>query len=110
MSNAFEYGGALLPQETDPDTGERIPAQIDNNQPYLNLATYVFCMCPPNDPLMTTGRFRMVVLADDILESFFETDLAASFRLETVPELEVPTHNSGFLGDLWSNIATADST
>lgn len=51
----------------------------------------------------------MVVLADEILESFFETDLVASFRLETVPDLELPTHNSGFLGDLWSNIATADN-
>jgi len=54
MSNAFEYGDALLPQETDPDTGESlIPAQIGSNQPYLNLATYVFCMCPLNDHLMT---------------------------------------------------------
>jgi len=92
MSNAFEYGDALLPQETDPDTSESlVPAQIGSNQLYLYMTTYVFCMCPPNDPLMTLGRFRMVVLADDILESFFETDLAASLRLETVPELELPT-------------------
>ena len=42
MSNAFEYGDALLPQETDPDTGESVPVQISNNQPYMNLATYVF--------------------------------------------------------------------
>lgn len=68
-------------------------AEIGNNQPYLNLAT-----------------FRMVVLADEILESFFETDLAASFRLEPVIDLELPTHASGgLLGDLWSNIATSDN-
>jgi len=48
----------------------------------------------------------MVVLAEEVLESFFEVDLSASFRLDPVPELDLPTSNSGFLGDLWSNIAT----
>lgn len=51
----------------------------------------------------------MVVLADEVLESFFETDLSASFRLEPVPDLELPPASSGFLGDLWSNIATQDN-
>ena len=36
MTNAFEYGDALLPRD---DNGE-VP-EIGNNQPYLNLATYV---------------------------------------------------------------------
>jgi hypothetical protein len=48
----------------------------------------------------------MVVLADEILEAFFETDLSASFRLEHVPEMELPVSNSGLLGDIWSTIAT----
>lgn len=48
----------------------------------------------------------MVVLADEILESFFETDLSASFRLDPVPELELPPSNTGLLGDIWSQIAT----
>lgn len=51
----------------------------------------------------------MVVLADEVLESFFETDLSASFRLDPVPDLELPPASSGFLGDLWSNIATQDN-
>lgn len=51
----------------------------------------------------------MVVLADEVLESFFETDLSGSFRLEPVPEMELPTSNSGLLGDIWSNIATTDN-
>jgi len=39
MSNAFEYGDALLPPtETSDDDG---PLSIESNQPYLNLATYV---------------------------------------------------------------------
>ncbi|KAH9175935.1 TBC-domain-containing protein [Lactarius sanguifluus] len=72
MSNAFEYGDALLPRPEGAEEDAPAP-QIETNQPYLSLAT-----------------FRMVVLADEVLESFFETDLSAS----------------GFLGGLWSNIAT----
>jgi hypothetical protein len=48
----------------------------------------------------------MVLLADEVLESFFETDLSASFRLEPVPLMELPPANNGFLGGIWSNIAT----
>lgn len=42
MSNAFEYGDALLPETTSggsPDSDGTLP-QIESNQPYLNLATY----------------------------------------------------------------------
>jgi TBC1 domain family member 8/9 len=88
MSNAFEYGDALLLQPEGED-GENSPLQRETNQPYLSLAT-----------------FRMVLLADEVLESFFETDLSASFRLEPVPLMELPSANNGFLGGLWSNIAT----
>ncbi|KAF8269656.1 TBC-domain-containing protein [Lactarius quietus] len=88
MSNAFEYGDALLPRPEGADEDAPTPP-VETNQPYLSLAT-----------------FRMVVLADEVLESFFETDLSTSFRLEPVPLMELPPSNSGFLGGLWSNIAT----
>ncbi|PPQ85269.1 hypothetical protein CVT25_010042 [Psilocybe cyanescens] len=95
MTNAFEYGDALLPQIPSKSEGESnnaeptSPPPIASNQPYLNLAT-----------------FRMVVLADEVLESFFETDLSESFKLHPLPEMELPTSQSGILGDLWSSIAT----
>jgi len=89
MSNAFEYGDALLPRPEGADEEDSPPAQVEPNQPYLSLAT-----------------FRMVLLADEVLESFFETDLSASFRLEPVPLMELPPTDNGFLGGLWSNIAT----
>jgi len=89
MSNAFEYGDALLPRPEGEEEDDSPPPQLEPNQPYLSLAT-----------------FRMVVLADEVLESFFETDLSASFRLEHVPLMELPPANNGFLGGLWSNIAT----
>ncbi|EAU90080.2 GTPase activating protein [Coprinopsis cinerea okayama7 len=87
MSNAFEYGDALLPRPENWDSDD--PPHIESNQPYLNLAT-----------------FRMVVLADEVLESFFETDFSGSFKLVPLPEMELPISSSGLLGDLWSSIAT----
>ncbi|KAF8972702.1 rab-GTPase-TBC domain-containing protein [Flammula alnicola] len=95
MTNAFEYGDALLPQTQDKPESNAVdetpssPPPIASNLPYLNLPT-----------------FRMVVLADEVLESFFETDLSESFRLHPLPEMELPSSNSGILGDLWSSIAT----
>ncbi|KAI0306008.1 TBC-domain-containing protein [Multifurca ochricompacta] len=89
MSNAFEYGDALLPRPEGTDEKDSPVPQVESNQPYLSLAT-----------------FRMVLLADEVLESFFETDLSASFRLEPVPLMELTSNNNGFLGGLWSNIAT----
>jgi len=89
MSNAFEYGDALLPRPQGADGEDSPPPQIESNQPYLSLAT-----------------FRMVLLADEVLESFFETDFPTSFRLEPVPLMELPLANNGVLGGLWSNIAT----
>ncbi|KAF8328403.1 rab-GTPase-TBC domain-containing protein [Cantharellus anzutake] len=79
MTNAFEYGDALSPQvET---------AEGSHNLPYLTLPT-----------------FRMVVLADEVLESFFDVDLSGSFRLEPIPPLiEQQQQKSGFLGGLVSS-------
>ncbi|EIN09433.1 TBC-domain-containing protein [Punctularia strigosozonata HHB-11173 SS5] len=88
MSNVFEFGDALQPEPQGEPASE-----MSSNQPYLNLAT-----------------FRMVVLADEILESFFETDFSASFKLESVPSMELPdSSNYGFLGGLWSTIASDDN-
>ncbi|TFK61250.1 TBC-domain-containing protein [Pluteus cervinus] len=92
MTNAFEYGDTLLPErgESGPNGEPLSPQTISPNQPYLNLAT-----------------FRMVVLADEVLESFYETDLSASFKLELMPDLDLPAlPANGLLGDIWSTIAT----
>ena len=106
MSNAFEYGDALLPRPEGANADDETP-HIESNQPYINLATYavqysvlVFDSYSP--------RFRMVVLADEILESFFETDFTATFRLESVPMMDLPA-NHGLLGDLWTQITSEDN-
>lgn len=43
MTNAFEYGDALLPQNQNENAerldGETTPPPVESNTPYLNLAT-----------------------------------------------------------------------
>ena len=51
----------------------------------------------------------MVVLADEILESFFDQDFSGTFRLEPTPLEELSTSSSGFLSGMWSTIATNDN-
>ena len=115
MANAFEYGDALLPQPT-PDSPENtsntdVPTspQIGSNQPYLNLATFVlfdFSFITITNPAFILHRFRMVVLAEEVLESFFESDLSESFKLHPISDDEISPATSGLLGDIWSSIAS----
>ncbi|KAG8901611.1 hypothetical protein FRC00_006004 [Tulasnella sp. 408] len=88
MTNAFEYGDSLL--EKADGTGED-PENAPTNQPYLTLPT-----------------FRMVVLADEILESFFDSDLSASFRFDE-PAAPIPEEPTGLLGGLMSTILTKEN-
>jgi hypothetical protein len=109
MSNAFEYGDALLTPEELKGSN---PEDFSPRKPYLNLATCVlpsllsFCACNHNN---FCASFRMVVLADEILESFFDADLSASFQLEpvSIPEA-MQSPKGGFLGGLVSSLITTD--
>lgn len=49
----------------------------------------------------------MVVLADELLEAFFETDLNKSWQLE-LPVVETPVR-TGFLGGLFQALATDEN-
>ncbi|KZP01665.1 TBC-domain-containing protein [Calocera viscosa TUFC12733] len=97
MANAFEYGDALQPQingAVEVAEGER-PPEPPTNTPYLNLAT-----------------FRMVVLADELLESFFDADFSATFKLELAPGPESPSETPGLMagiGGLLSNLITDEN-
>ena len=49
------------------------------------------------------------MLADEVLESFFDQDFSGTFRLEPTPLEELPTSSSSFLSGMWSTIATNDN-
>lgn len=52
----------------------------------------------------------MVVLADELLESFFDTDLAASFQINTTTDDQsLQQLKTGFLGGLLSTFVTDDN-
>lgn len=53
--------------------------------------------------MLDLATFRMVVLADELLENFFGTDLAASFQLTRVGEEDyhqAQAKSEGLLGGL----------
>jgi TBC1 domain family member 8/9 len=66
----------------------------------------------PNNPLhITLPTFRMVVLADELLEQFFETFFPLSFRLSDHPNPASLTASTSLSSNLttFSNIGTARS-
>lgn len=109
--NAYDFGDATapatsLPTEPPPNGDDQTASQTrersdsvagPHNQPYLS-KSLVF------SPLMTDlATFRMVVLADELLEHFFDKDLALSFRLEKTEDEDYhKTHSKpdGILGGL----------
>lgn len=105
MQNAFEYADALAEADAKsqpPADGEareakghhRRSSSVQNpNRPYLNLAT-----------------FRMCVLADELLESFFD-EFRKSWRLEAQPQEPAikPTGAQGFFGGLMKAVLTDEN-
>lgn len=51
----------------------------------------------------------MVVLADELLESFFDVDFSTSFRLQPIVETHPVQSNSGLFGGLLSTFVNEDS-
>ncbi|OCF45828.1 GTPase activating protein [Kwoniella heveanensis CBS 569] len=107
--NAYEFGDATAPdgsvEEKVPFNGEAETASGarersnstagPHNLPYLNLAT-----------------FRMVVLADELLENFFAHDLTASFQLEQTQDEDyhqAHQRSEGLLGGLMNLVVTNEN-
>ncbi|KAH8917680.1 TBC-domain-containing protein [Atractiella rhizophila] len=65
----------------------------------------------PHRPYLGLPTFRMVVLADELLESFFDTDFRDSFRIEKLMEDSVGAvkPKKSFLGGLVSSIMTQEN-
>ncbi len=72
---------------SSPTTTESDPGQRTQKAKAANLAL------DPNKPLhITLPTFRMVILADEVLEQFFEVGFSSSFRL--ADDTELPTAGS----------------
>lgn len=100
--NAYEFGDATAPEGSVPALADD-PPNGENETATENRERSNSTAGPHNLPYLSLATFRMVVLADELLESFFETDLAHSFQLEDTEEEDYhKTHAKpdGLLGGL----------
>ncbi|KAF2200776.1 GTPase-activating protein-like protein GYP2 [Delitschia confertaspora ATCC 74209] len=76
-----------IPSNTDPLSSTSTPTSPDPNLPArTEKAKAANKALDPNKPLyITLPTFRMVILADEILEQFFELGFSSSFRLADAP-------------------------
>lgn len=99
--NAYEFGDATAPETSLPE--ETTPVDADEATASEARQRANSLQGPHNLPYLSLATFRMVVLADELLEGFFGNDLAASFQLEDTEEVDYhKTHAKpdGLLGGL----------
>ncbi|GAA5849918.1 hypothetical protein JCM8547_000954 [Rhodosporidiobolus lusitaniae] len=93
LQNLFEFGETTKPQLPDGDASS--DPHTDTHRPFLSLAT-----------------FRMCILADALLEDFFESDLSGTWRLEVLVPPEPPkpaTVAQGWLRGIVSAVVTDEN-
>lgn len=122
LQNTFEYAENLA------NSGEVTHMSDMFGSPTTSTSRTHTSSDQPNAPYLSLATFRMVVLADELLESFFETgelsctkdahtatvkanpkvlDLTASWQLVTQVD-ETPARG-GFLGGLYNVLATDEN-
>ncbi|SCZ90894.1 BZ3500_MvSof-1268-A1-R1_Chr1-3g02357 [Microbotryum saponariae] len=97
IQNLFEFAESSAHQTApDPHTGRTRPPSAENDD--------------PQKPALALATFRMCVLADPLLEDFFESDLTASWRLEILLAEDQPKQAKGAVGGWWGGIVSAVMT
>jgi hypothetical protein len=93
MQNAFEYADeqpAPVPHEAASETSESTESLIDaDDSSKASSRRSTITDRPATLPFLSLASFRMVVLADELLESFFSEDLTNAWHLEPLTE-DVP--------------------
>nr|ASF90223.1 hypothetical protein SPAR02025 [Bartheletia paradoxa] len=100
--NAFEYADAVA----TPADERKEPVLDGHGNPVTDAGAHT------NTPYLNLPTFRMVVLADEVLESFFESHLASSFQLEPEPVSKpaMLVQRGGILGGFFNKVATTLAT
>lgn len=95
LQNLFEFGETTKPElppaaDSSPSSSDpSADSATDSTRPFLSLAT-----------------FRMCILADALLEDFFESDLTATWRLEVLVPEEKPKPQT-VAGGWWRGVVSA---
>lgn len=108
--NAYEFGDATAPESSLPAADDLINGEKQTASQSRERSDSA--AGPHNLPYLSLATFRMVVLADELLESFFGNDLAASFNLEDKEEEDYhKTHakSDGLLGGLVNLVVNDDN-
>jgi hypothetical protein len=90
--NAYEFGDATSPDATpaataSPDARDDLVSIESKGAAAVGRSRASSTVSTPGHhsrPYLSLATFRMVILADELLEGFFERDLSASFQLEPV--------------------------
>ncbi|CEQ42179.1 SPOSA6832_03986, partial [Sporobolomyces salmonicolor] len=111
IQNLFEYAESTKPDfpgEVPPSSSPAGSPDPSNPRPRGNS----FASENPHRPYLSLPTFRMCILADALLEDFFESDLTASWRLEILVPEEKPkpkTLAGGWWGGLVSSVMTDEN-
>ncbi|WVW78360.1 hypothetical protein I302_100314 [Kwoniella bestiolae CBS 10118] len=107
--NAYEFGDATAPEGS---VDERIPIDGDKETASGARERSNSSAGPHNLPYLNLATFRMVVLADELLENFFANDLTASFQLEQTGDEDyhqAHQRSEGLLGGLMNLVVTNEN-
>nr|ODN93686.1 GTPase activating protein [Cryptococcus depauperatus CBS 7855] len=110
--NAFEFGDATAPpgSVTSPKDKETLNGDLETASSARERSNST--AAPHNLPYLNLATFRMVVLADELLENFFDHDLTASFQLECTEEEDYhQAHQKpeGLIGGLMNMVVTNEN-
>ncbi|KAK4058097.1 hypothetical protein OIO90_000836 [Microbotryomycetes sp. JL221] len=113
LQNLFEYAESTKPEENPPlDTGLARSPDPDTGKPRGGRSIVAD---DPDRPYLALATFRMCILADSLLEEFFEADLTNSWRLEVLIPDEKPKQSGatgavgGWLGGIVSAVMTDEN-
>ncbi|KAK6903668.1 hypothetical protein I203_107173 [Kwoniella mangroviensis CBS 8507] len=107
--NAYEFGDATAPEGS---VDEKIPIHGDKETASGARERSDSSAGPHNLPYLNLATFRMVVLADELLENFFANDLTASFQLEQTGDEDYHQAHQrpeGLLGGLMNLVVTNEN-
>lgn len=110
--NAYEFGDATAPESSLPSPAESAPINGEAVTASQSRERSNSSAGPHNLPYLNLATFRMVVLADELLENFFGRDLPASFQLESAGEEDYhQAHQKpeGLLGGFMSLVVTNEN-
>jgi predicted transport protein len=105
--NAYEFGDATAPESSLPPVQDELNGEAQTATQSRERSDSA--AGPHNLPYLSLPTFRMVVLADELLEQFFEHSLTDSFQLEDTEEEDYhKTHAKpdGLLGGLVNLVYT----